>query len=129
MTLLRTPRRPRLLPVVALGASLALTLGTACAPGKKDDGGAAAGDYPTKPVELLVPAAPGGGWDQTATRTAAGGAGSEADRPEHRCDQPGGWRRRHRPCRAHHQRQGQPRHVMIGGLVMIGALKKANSPL
>jgi putative tricarboxylic transport membrane protein len=64
MTVLRARRSRRLLPAI-LGVSVALTLGTACAPGKKDGGGEAAANYPTRPVELLVPAAPGGGWDQT----------------------------------------------------------------
>jgi putative tricarboxylic transport membrane protein len=122
--------RRRLIPALALGVSVALTLGTACAPGKQDGGGGeAAADYPTRPVELLVPAAPGGGWDQTArglqqvvqeakltdqnveviNREGGGGATGLAELTTND--------------------KGNPNTLMIGGLVMIGALKKANSPL
>jgi putative tricarboxylic transport membrane protein len=123
--------RRRLLPAIALGASVALALGTACAPGKQDGGGGgeAAANYPTRPVELLVPAAPGGGWDQTArglqqvvqeakltdqsveviNREGGGGATGLAELTTND--------------------KGNPNTLMIGGLVMIGALKKANSPL
>jgi putative tricarboxylic transport membrane protein len=127
---MRVSRR-RLLPAIALGASVALALGTACAPGKQDGGGGgeAAANYPTRPVELLVPAAPGGGWDQTArglqqvvqeakltdqsveviNREGGGGATGLAELTTND--------------------KGNPNTLMIGGLVMIGALKKANSPL
>jgi putative tricarboxylic transport membrane protein len=130
MSVLRSRRTRRLLPAIALGVSVALTLGTACAPGKKDGGGdAAAANYPTRQVELLVPAAPGGGWDQTArglqqvvqeakltdqnieviNREGGGGATGLAELTTND--------------------KGNPDTLMIGGLVMIGALKKANSPL
>ncbi len=130
MSVLRSRRTRRLLPAIALGVSVALTLGTACAPGKKDGGDdAAAANYPTQQVELLVPAAPGGGWDQTArglqqvvqeakltdqnieviNREGGGGATGLAELTTND--------------------KGNPDTLMIGGLVMIGALKKANSPL
>jgi putative tricarboxylic transport membrane protein len=130
MSVLRSRRTRRLLPAIALGVSVALTLGTARAPGKKDGGGdAAAANYPTRQVELLVPAAPGGGWDQTArglqqvvqeakltdqnieviNREGGGGATGLAELTTND--------------------KGNPDTLMIGGLVMIGALKKANSPL
>ena len=130
MSVLRSRRTRRLLPAIALGVSVALTLGTACAPGKKDGGDdSAAANYPTRQVELLVPAAPGGGWDQTArglqqvvqeakltdqnieviNREGGGGATGLAELTTND--------------------KGNPDTLMIGGLVMIGALKKANSPL
>jgi putative tricarboxylic transport membrane protein len=120
--------RRHLFPAIVLGATVALALGTACAPGA-DKGGGSAANYPTKPVELLVPAKPGGGWDQTArglqqvaqeakltdqninviNREGGGGATGLAELTA--------------------RDKGDPYTLMIGGLVMIGALKQANSPL
>jgi putative tricarboxylic transport membrane protein len=120
--------RRHLIPAIVLGATVGLTLATACAPGA-DKGGGGAANYPTKPVELLVPAKPGGGWDQTArglqqvvqeakltdqsinviNREGGGGATGLAELTQ--------------------RDKGDPYTLMIGGLVMIGALKQANSPL
>jgi putative tricarboxylic transport membrane protein len=128
MSVLRPRRSRRLFPAIVLSATVALTLGTACAPGA-DKGGDAAKNYPTKPIELLVPAKPGGGWDQTArglqqvvqeakltdqsievvNREGGGGATGLAELTA--------------------RDKGDPYTLMIGGLVMIGALKQANSPL
>ena len=125
------PRRRRILPAIVLGATIALTMGTACAPSGSNGGGGGgdAADYPSRPVELLVPAAPGGGWDSTAralqqavqeakltdqnveviNREGGGGATGLAELTT--------------------TDKGNPNKLMIGGLVMIGALKRANSPL
>lgn len=128
MNILRPQRGRRLSSAIVLGASVALALGTACAPGDKGAGEDAA-SYPTKPVELLVPAKPGGGWDQTArglqqvvqeakltdqnieviNREGGGGATGLAELTT--------------------SDKGNPNTLMIGGLVMIGALKQADSPL
>jgi putative tricarboxylic transport membrane protein len=128
MSVLRPRRSRRLFPAIVLSATVALTVGTACAPGA-DKGGDAAKNYPTKPIELLVPAKPGGGWDQTArglqqvvqeakltdqsievvNREGGGGATGLAKFTA--------------------RDKGDPYTLMIGGLVMIGALKQANSPL
>jgi putative tricarboxylic transport membrane protein len=129
MSILRPRRGRRLFTATVLGASVALTLGTACAPGDKSGGGEEAANYPTRPVELLVPAKPGGGWDQTArglqqvvqeakltdqsveviNREGGGGATGLAELTT--------------------SKKGNPNTLMIGGLVMIGALQQADSPL
>ncbi|MBE1491629.1 Bug family tripartite tricarboxylate transporter substrate binding protein [Plantactinospora soyae] len=65
MTDLRsTVRRRRIatlacVPLLALGA-------TACAKDGDGGGDATAAKYPTKTIQLMAPAAPGGGWDSTA---------------------------------------------------------------
>ncbi|MBU2663705.1 tripartite tricarboxylate transporter substrate binding protein [Actinoplanes bogorensis] len=56
--------RTRILTATAVAALIATTA-TGC---QKDTagGGSASGTYPTKTLQLMVPAAPGGGWDLTA---------------------------------------------------------------
>lgn len=116
---------------VLLGTTLAIALTTACAPGGGGNGGGGgdAANYPSRSIELLVPAKPGGGWDQTArgmqqvvqeakltdqsieviNREGGGGATGLAELTSND--------------------KGNPNTLMIGGLVMIGALKQAGSPL
>ena len=128
MSLIRPRRRRRLSPALVLGVIVTLIVGSACAPGASKDRDDAA-NYPSKPIELLVPAKPGGGWDQTArglqqvvqeaklteqsveviNREGGGGATGLAELTTND--------------------KGNPYQLMIGGLVMIGALKQANSPL
>ena len=114
----------------AIGVGVALALTSACAPGGGNGGSAENGaNYPSQPVNLLVPAKPGGGWDQTArgiqqvaqeakltdqnieviNREGGGGATGLAE--------------------LINNDKGNPNTLMIGGLVMIGALKQAGSPL
>ena len=119
------------LTAAVVGLSVAITLSTACAPGGggKGGGGGDTASYPSRPIELLVPAKPGGGWDQTArglqqvaqeakltdqnieviNREGGGGATGLAELITND--------------------KGNPNTLMIGGLVMIGALKQAGSPL
>ncbi|MDF3339075.1 tripartite tricarboxylate transporter substrate-binding protein [Mycolicibacterium septicum] len=115
---------------VAIGTAATVVLTAACAPGGVGNGGGGdAANYPSRPVELLVPAKPGGGWDQTArglqqvaqeakltdqkieviNREGGGGATGLAELTNND--------------------KGNPNNLMIGGLVMIGALKQAGSPL
>jgi len=119
---------------IAVGAAAAVVFTGACAPGGGGNsggggGGGDAANYPTRPIELIVPAKPGGGWDQTArglqqvvqeakltdqnveviNREGGGGATGLAELTSND--------------------KGNPNTLMIGGLVMIGALKQAGSPL
>lgn len=116
------------------GLALALTV-AGCSPagsGGDTSTSTASGEvktYPTKSVTVLVPAATGGGWDSTArslqevitsakitdqsvevvNREGGGGATGLAQLTG--------------------QNKGNPDTLMIGGLVMIGALSQAESPL
>lgn len=113
--------------VLAATTATALTAGFgACSSAaQKDD----AADYPSKPVELLVPAAPGGGWDQTARaiqRTIQDeDLSSESVEVINKEGGGGATGLAQLTSRA----KGDPYQLMIGGLVMIGALEQTDSPL
>ncbi|TCC07606.1 Bug family tripartite tricarboxylate transporter substrate binding protein [Kribbella soli] len=57
--------RPRT-ALVAAGLVVSLLVSGCSALEKTLDGGSVAGDFPSRNVEIMVPAAPGGGWDLTA---------------------------------------------------------------
>jgi putative tricarboxylic transport membrane protein len=57
--------RPRT-ALVAAGLTASLLVSGCSALEKTLDGGSVAGDFPSRNVEIMVPAAPGGGWDLTA---------------------------------------------------------------
>ncbi len=57
--------RPRTV-LVAAGLTISLLVSGCSALEKTLDGGSVAGDFPSRNVEIMVPAAPGGGWDLTA---------------------------------------------------------------
>ncbi|MET9273121.1 tripartite tricarboxylate transporter substrate binding protein [Kribbella sp. NPDC003557] len=57
--------RPRT-ALVAAGLVASLFVSGCSALDKTLDGGSVAGDFPSRNVEIMVPAAPGGGWDLTA---------------------------------------------------------------
>ncbi|WP_405058920.1 tripartite tricarboxylate transporter substrate binding protein [Kribbella sp. NBC_01505] len=52
--------------LIAAGLAVSLLLSGCSALSKTLDGGSVAGDFPSRNVEIMVPAAPGGGWDLTA---------------------------------------------------------------
>lgn len=112
--------------IVAVPSALALVLAaSACSQGGDSS---SAADYPTKTVEIMVPAAAGGGWDSTARAMQAviqsedvvkksvevfnveGGGGATG-------------------LSQLQDSEGDPHQLMMTGLVMIGALKQANSPV
>ncbi|MEV5961338.1 tripartite tricarboxylate transporter substrate binding protein [Kribbella sp. NPDC051952] len=57
--------RPRT-ALVAAGLAVSLLASGCSALEKTLEGGSVAGDFPSRNVEIMVPAAPGGGWDLTA---------------------------------------------------------------
>jgi len=127
MTVERLRRGRRLSLIATVAAAAVAVLATACGPAATRGGNAE--DYPSQPIQLLVPAAPGGGWDQTArnlqqtvqdaqltpqnveviNREGGGGATGLAELTT--------------------RGEGNPHQLMVGGLVMIGALERANSPV
>lgn len=114
------------------GAVLAATalLLAACGGGDSstgEDGEAAA--YPADDVTLVVPAAPGGGWDLTARTMQQ--VVSEAELTEQSVEvvnREGGGGATGLADLVNNS-EGDANTLMIGGLVMIGALAQANSPL
>jgi hypothetical protein len=112
--------------VITLGLVVATA---ACSPpGSPGTGSQDAAGYPAGPVTLIVPAAPGGGWDSTARSLQQ--AVTEADLT----DQPvevvnregGGGAIGLAQLTA--QYQGDPNTLMLDGLVMVGALVQASHP-
>lgn len=120
---------------VRAGAVLAVAalLLTACSDGGEgssspENGGEAAA-YPADDVTLIVPAAPGGGWDLTARTMQQVISDAElTDRSIEVVNREGGGGATGLADLINNS-EGDPNTLMIGGLVMIGALAQANSPL
>lgn len=112
---------------LALSAALALaTAVTACS--QPTGGGSSGADYPSQTVEIMVPAAAGGGWDSTAR------AMQSTMESENTVNQSvevfnvegGGGATGLSQLQGD---EGDPHKLMMTGLVMIGALKSADSPV
>lgn len=122
---MRAPHSPTIRRTALLGAGLLLTAGLgACA----ESGGGSESDYPSKTVEIMVPAAAGGGWDSTGRAmqqviekadvikksvevfNVEGGGGATG-------------------LAQLQKSEGDPQALMMTGLVMIGALQQAESPV
>jgi putative tricarboxylic transport membrane protein len=106
--------------IVAGAGALAL-LATGCA---TQQGGSTAGRFPSKPLRIMAPAAPGGGWDQTSRELQAvlrgqtgkpvevynvGGAGGTVGLAQYV------------------GKRGNPYELMTMGLIMAGAVETNNS--
>ena len=128
---MRVSTTTRLRRTTVCGATL--VLGAALAACSQQTGGASGGtgdaaDYPTETIEIMVPAAAGGGWDSTAR------AMQQVIESENLVEQPvevfnvegGGGATGLAQLQGD---QGDPHKLMMTGLVMIGALNKANSPV
>ncbi|MFE7227291.1 Bug family tripartite tricarboxylate transporter substrate binding protein [Nocardioides sp. NPDC057577] len=113
--------------VLAATAATTVTAGlAACSPAaQKDD----AAGYPSKPVEILVPAAPGGGWDQTARAIQRTIQDEDLSAKSVEVINKEGGGGATGLAQLTSRSQGDPYQLMIGGLVMIGALEQTESPL
>lgn len=112
--------------IAAVPSALAvLVAASACSP---DGGGGAAADYPSKTVEIMVPSGAGGGWDSTA-RAMQSVIQSEkvTDESVEVFNVEGGGGAT--GLSQFQDSKGDPHQLMMTGLVMIGALKQANSPV
>ncbi|MFE9657259.1 Bug family tripartite tricarboxylate transporter substrate binding protein [Micromonospora sp. NPDC006431] len=123
---MRAVRRPATRRTAAIAAGLALS--TALAACGQNAGGSSSDQYPSKTINFMVPAAAGGGWDSTARAmqqviqkknlahkpvevfNVAGGGGATG-------------------LAQLQKEKGDPHALMMTGLVMIGALTRANSPV
>ena len=87
-----------------------------------DSGGGAAARYPTRTVQLMVPAAPGGGWDLTARamQKALKDGGQVKENVEvYNVPGAGGTLGLAQLVTKH---RGEPHQIMVMGLVMLGAV-------
>jgi putative tricarboxylic transport membrane protein len=122
---LTTKRVHRRVAMVAVASTALLT--SACM--SPDNGGGDAADYPDKTIELMVPAAAGGGWDATARNMQQVVQSEEiADANIEVFNLEGGGGATGL-SQLISREEGDPYKLMIGGLVMIGALEAANSPV
>lgn len=109
----------------AMGTALIAT-SAACAPKSSNDDAAA---YPSKSLSFVVPAAPGGGWDSTARQLQQTMKSAKlVDQSIEVVNRDGGGGATGL-SQIMTKDKGDPYTLMIGGLVMIGALEQASSPL
>jgi len=109
----------------ALGTTL-IAASAACAPKSSTDDAA---DYPSKPISFIVPAAPGGGWDSTARQLQETMKSSKlVDQNIEVINRDGGGGATGL-SQLITKEKGDPYTLMVAGLVMIGALEQAESPL
>ncbi|HZJ06142.1 MAG TPA: tripartite tricarboxylate transporter substrate-binding protein [Nocardioidaceae bacterium] len=124
---MRVPIKPRFRRFAAGG--LAVTIGaTLAACSGTTGGGGAEAEFPSETVEIMVPAAAGGGWDSTA-RAMQQVMESEdivTDSVEVFNVEGGGGATGLAQLQGD---QGDPHKLMMTGLVMIGALEQADSPV
>jgi putative tricarboxylic transport membrane protein len=96
------------------------------APAAEADAGAAMA-YPTEAINIMAPAAPGGGWDQTARAMQTALAKSSGQNVQvYNVAGAGGTVGLAQFVNDH---TGNPHQLMVGGLVMVGAIQTNKSPV
>ncbi|RYU13420.1 Bug family tripartite tricarboxylate transporter substrate binding protein [Nocardioides iriomotensis] len=125
---MRAPRRSVVRRTVAVAAVLGTTLTLAACNQAAGGGAASSEEFPSKTVDIMVPAAAGGGWDSTAR------AMQKVIEDEDVVSEPvevfnvegGGGATGLSQLQ---KDEGDPHALMVTGLVMIGALEQASSPV
>jgi putative tricarboxylic transport membrane protein len=123
---MRAPGSAALRRIAIVPAALALLTATAC--GQVGGAATSAGDYPSETVEIMVPAAAGGGWDSTGRAMQATLESEKVSKESvevFNVEGGGGAT----GLAELQSGEGDPHQLMMTGLVMIGALKLANSPV
>ncbi len=96
------------------------------APAAEADAGAAM-TYPTEAINIMAPAAPGGGWDQTARAMQTALTKSSGQNVQvYNVAGAGGTVGLAQFVNDHN---GNPHQLMVGGLVMVGAIQTNKSPV
>jgi putative tricarboxylic transport membrane protein len=91
------------------------------------ESGPAAAEYPTKPINIMAPASPGGGWDQTA-RAMQTALAKVSDRGAQVYNVPGAGGTVGLAQFAN-DAKGDPHELMVSGLVMVGAIQTNKAPV
>lgn len=104
---------------------------SACAapagPAPSAGGGAATVQYPTKAINIMAPASPGGGWDQTARAMQTAFAASVGQSAQvYNVSGAGGTVGL---AQFVNEAKGDPHELMVGGLVMVGAILTNKAPV
>jgi len=108
-----------LLVTLLLAACVVQPAGQAPAAG---DSGAAAAAYPSTTINIMAPAAPGGGWDSTARAMAAALTASSGQNAQvYNVPGAGGTVGLAQFVNDH---AGDAHQLMVGGMVMVGAISR-----
>src|SRR5918998_504629 len=122
----RTARIKRIGPFVAAAAVTVLLVASALASARSADGAATAREFLNgRQLRIMAPAAPGGGWDQTAREMQAALRDVVGRTEVYNVTGAGGTVGLSQYARL----KGQPTELMVMGLVMVGAIESNDSPV
>lgn len=107
----------RVLPVILLIAMLLSACGTQATTSSSFE-------YPTEAINIMAPASPGGGWDSTARAMQAALAATTGQTVQvYNVSGAGGTIGL---AQFVNEAKGKPHELMVGGLVMVGAIQTNN---